>query len=424
LSRSSEPAVYHITMAPQSTKQAVPTHNSSSDVSDDEWAQLLKEEADRYPTPAIDKSTIWLAGAFIFALAILWPPLILVGTYFLSVFLPYSFRVNDDGASRRKLLDTFDKHDTLSGSRREVPENVRLENGYWTNDRGSLMYWTILTPKDKPIKAVLCHCHGFLDTPTFTKRKELTMMAQHGIAVVMVDYEGHGRSDGALGLIMDWAVLANDVHTFFLETTTAKFHGKKVFLMGESMGGAVAFTIIQAHPDAYHGVNFVAPMCKISKDMIPPEWVISLARKITGPTGTASRIGYLPIAPSKADLKMSTFKLPHKRALNSRVPSVYARKPRLATGRELLNATTLISESLAEFSLPFLIQHGTADRVTDPKLSQALYDESKSNDKTIRLYDGMWHALTAGEPEENAQRVLNDSIQWILERAEGDKKLQ
>jgi acylglycerol lipase len=319
-------------------------------------------------------------------------------------------------------LDQFDKQDTLSISRRELPEDIRLENGYWTNDRGSLMYYTILMPKDKPIKAVLCHCHGYVDTPTYTKRRELSFLAQRGIAVVMVDYEGHGRSDGALGLIMDWNILINDVHTFFLETTKTEFPGTQVFLVGESMGGAVAFSIIKSHPEDYRGVIFMAPMCKIGKDMTPPEWVISLARKIAGPTGTATALGFLPIAPAKGDLKMLTFKLPRKRALISRPPSQFARKPRLATARELLDATQVISNSLGEFNAPFLVQHGTADRVTDPKLSQALYDESKSEDKTIRLYEGMWHSLTAGETDENTELVYNDTIQWILERVEGNKK--
>jgi esterase/lipase len=87
------------------------------------------------------------------------------------------------------------------------------------------------------------------------------------------------------------------------------------------------------------------------------------------------------------------------------------------------DTTTKISSSLSEFEAPFLVQHGSADRVTDPKLSQALYDESRSKDKTIRLYDGMWHCLIGGEPHENVELVLRDSIGWILARAvDNDRK--
>ena len=62
------------------------------------------------------------------------------------------------------------------------------------------------------------------------------------------------------------------------------------------------------------------------------------------------------------------------------------------------------------------MQHGLADRVTDPQLSQALYDGANSADKTIKLYEDMWHAL-GGEPIENVYKVYDDTIAWVLERA-------
>ena len=69
------------------------------------------------------------------------------------------------------------------------------------------------------------------------------------------------------------------------------------------------------------------------------------------------------------------------------------------------------------FSFALLVQHGSSDRVTDPKLSQALYDEASSKDKSILLYEGMWHSVS-GETEENVEKVLNDRIAWVLERAD------
>ena len=78
--------------------------------------------------------------------------------------------------------------------------------------------------------------------------------------------------------------------------------------------------------------------------------------------------------------------------------------------------TAHISNNLKDFDAPFLVQHGKDDRVTDPNLSQALYDESKSTDKTIKLYEGMWHAITSGEADKDIDLVINDSISWILER--------
>ena len=138
---------------------------------------------------------------------------------------------------------------------------------------------------------------------------------------------------------------------------------------------------------------------------------------LIGPSGTASTfLGYLPIAPSKNDLKDLTHRIKEKGIQSSCCPLGYDRNPRLATARELIGVTQRISASLGEFSAPFLILHGKEDRVTDPMLSQALYNESKSVDKSIQLYDGMWHALTCGESDDNIDRIFADVTQWILAR--------
>jgi acylglycerol lipase len=90
-----------------------------------------------------------------------------------------------------------------------------------------------MTPVNQPVKAVVCYCHGYSDTPSYTKRKEFTYIVEQGIAVVMIDYEGHGRSDGTLGLIKDWDVMINDVNGYFQEVVAKVFPDKKIFLMGE-----------------------------------------------------------------------------------------------------------------------------------------------------------------------------------------------
>ena len=283
-----------------------------------------------------------------------------------------------------------------------------------------LLCTCIMTPKNKPITAVVCFCHGYTDHVAFSKLMEFQRLCEHGIAFVGIEYEGHGRSDGPLGLINDWEVLVDDVSTFFKQVTAQpRFAKLPAFLMGESMGGAIAYCTYNRIPSTFKGVVFVCPMCKISDDMLPPHYVIDFLKWMLGPSGTTSFLGYLPIAPSK-DLADWTHRIRDKGLVIWRCPLIYDRHPRLATARELIDVTQRISHGLADFEAPFLVLHGKADRVTDPVLSQALYDESKSNDKTIRLYEGMWHALTSGESDENIDMVFNDVIQWVLERSGGD----
>lgn len=73
-----------------------------------------------------------------------------------------------------------------------------------------------------------------------------------------------------------------------------------------------------------------------------------------------------------------------------------------------------------QVTLPFFVLHGEADIVTDPEVSRALYEKSSSRDKTIKLYPGMWHGLTSGEPDENIEIVFSDIIDWLDKHAGGN----
>uniref|UniRef100_A0A0A8ZYC2 Uncharacterized protein n=1 Tax=Arundo donax TaxID=35708 RepID=A0A0A8ZYC2_ARUDO len=73
---------------------------------------------------------------------------------------------------------------------------------------------------------------------------------------------------------------------------------------------------------------------------------------------------------------------------------------------------------LHQVSLPFLIVHGGADKVTDPSVSELLYRSAPSQDKTLKLYPGMWHALTSGESPDNIHTVFVDIIAWLDQRSQ------
>lgn len=70
-----------------------------------------------------------------------------------------------------------------------------------------------------------------------------------------------------------------------------------------------------------------------------------------------------------------------------------------------------------QVTVPFLVLHGTADVVTDIEVSQALYAQASSADKTIRMYADGCHALLQGEPDDQRQRIAKDIIDWIDKRA-------
>ncbi|KAG8085306.1 hypothetical protein GUJ93_ZPchr0010g7569 [Zizania palustris] len=83
-----------------------------------------------------------------------------------------------------------------------------------------------------------------------------------------------------------------------------------------------------------------------------------------------------------------------------------------------------VEESLSQVTMPFFILHGEADTVTDPEVSRALYERAASGDKTIKLYPGMWHGLTAGEPDDNVELVFSDIVAWLNDRSHGHRSVQ
>jgi len=372
-----------------------------------------------YPSPArVGSGKIVAFGLLLTGLACVSPLLLLILTAVLAIILPVLYRENDDGENRRKLYNEFLQ-------REDLPERVRckdvnLNERYWTNDRGMLLLTSIMTPKGRTRsqnepKGVILFCHGYQDNPSFLKRMEYQRFVKAGFAVVMIEYEGHGRSDGPNALIPCFDTLLNDVHAYFKHIVETEFPTKKKFLMGESMGGAVAYSLIQNHGDFYDGVILVAPMVKIQ--IAPPDWITNILSCLLGKSGTVDSFTILPIAPSKGgDIASLSFR-DEKKLLWAKVcPTKHDRKPRLATARELLGATRKISASLGDFDAPFLVQHGLEDFVTCPKISEALYRESQSEDKTLKLYQGMRHNLTAGELDENIDTVFDDAIAWALAR--------
>jgi len=197
---------------------------------------------------------------------------------------------------------------------------------------------SILTPAKKDIEAVVCLCHGYMDNASFFKRHEYIRLVNRGIALVTIEYQGHGRSDGELVYLPSWEDNIQDVVSYFRQTVNESFASKPCFLMGESMGGAISFDVYDRSRNIsdlnWKGVILCSPMCKISEEIMPPPFVLRLFEFLLGPLGSETWLGHLPIAPSGT---MNGFKLAHRRQLAQCVPTwPGCRKPRLATARELI----------------------------------------------------------------------------------------
>ncbi|KAF3575409.1 hypothetical protein F2Q69_00061037 [Brassica cretica] len=226
----------------------------------------------------------------------------------------------------------------------------------------------------------------------------------NGFKVYGIDWIGHGGSDGLHAYVpsLDYAV--TDLNSF-LEKVIAENPGLPCFCVGHSTGGAI-----------------------ILKAMLDPK----IEAQVSGIVLTSPAVGVQPshpifgvIAPFLAFLipryQLSAAKkkiMPVSRdpeALLAKYsdPLVYTGFIRARTGYEILRLGSHLLENLNRIKVPFLVLHGTADTVTDPKATQRLYDEASSSDKSIKLFDGLLHDLLF-EPERGI--IAGVILDWLNRR--------
>ena len=70
-----------------------------------------------------------------------------------------------------------------------------------------------------------------------------------------------------------------------------------------------------------------------------------------------------------------------------------------------------------QVSAPLLIIHGGADKVTDPVVSQFLYEKASSKHKTLKIYGGGCHNILEGEFDDRILSVHDDIISWLDSRS-------
>ncbi|HLX01526.1 MAG TPA: alpha/beta hydrolase, partial [Trinickia sp.] len=80
------------------------------------------------------------------------------------------------------------------------------------------------------------------------------------------------------------------------------------------------------------------------------------------------------------------------------------------TGAEILEAMTHIENRRATLSIPVLVFHGTADKLTEPDGSRDFAAHVGSADRTLTLYEGSYHETMN---DLDRERVIEALIEWI-----------
>ena len=222
---------------------------------------------------------------------------------------------------------------------------------------------------------------------------------QADYVVSSMDLPNHGRSDGVKGHVDSFSVFQNAVLGLYLKIKDA-YPAHPLFILGHSMGGLITARFFIDHQDKFQGAVLSGPAIETVEQ--PPAWQVKLITVI------AKILPKVGITPTVDGAMVS--RLPTTVQAYNNDPLINANKLSAKLLVEFSNTMGEVKKSAQVISLPLLIMHGSEDKLTEPKGSQWLYDNVASNDKTIRMYEGLYHEIF-NEPEGPA--IYQEVVDWL-----------
>ena len=223
-------------------------------------------------------------------------------------------------------------------------------------------------------------------------------LVQRDHAVYAVDHRGHGRSSGPRANIERFAHLVADFCAF-TERCAGEHPATPVFMLGHSMGGAVAFASALRQQHRLQGLVLSAPA--LATGQAVPRWQEMFVRLLSL---VAPDTGALTLPPDAVSRDPSVV------ARYAADPLVHHKAIPARTLVELLRAMQGFPASAPGLRLPTLVLHGTADKLVPLAATQPVYRAFGTRDCVVQLYEGLYHEVF-NEPER--ERVTADLLRWL-----------
>lgn len=274
---------------------------------------------------------------------------------------------------------------------------------YATMADGYRLPVSVWQPAAEP-QAIILGLHGFNDYRlAFTAAAEF--MAASGIVTYAYDQRGFGETEQR-GIWPGAGVLQQDASTM-VQLLCEHYPGIPLYLLGESMGGAVVMDMVEeAETACLDGVILIAPAVWGWQTM--PAWQRSILWMAahTAPAQTLTGEG-LEITPSD-NVEML-------RALGRDPLVIKATRVDAMYGLTNLMESALLSSQ--QINLPTLILYGENDDIIPPnsvcEMMKGLPDSPAARWQMV-LYPEGYHMLTR---DLQADVVLQDMVSWIHDRS-------
>lgn len=273
---------------------------------------------------------------------------------------------------------------------------MKHQEGYLKGVRDTDIFYQYWLPEGEP-KATLLVVHGVREH-SGRYMNVVNHLVPSGYGVYGIDHIGHGKSDGERVYVerfQDYTTTLKKCFDMIREWQPER----PIFLIGHSMGGLISAAFLLEHQDELSGAVLSAPSIKVSDNT--SQAIIFVGKLLSIIMPKAGLIKFDAEGVSRDPAVVDAY-------IND--PLAYTEKITARLGAEILKTMQRVTEQATEISLPIMIVQGSGDKVIDPRGAQLLYDLVASEDKTIKIYEGLYHEVF-NEPEH--EQVLNDVKTWL-----------
>jgi alpha-beta hydrolase superfamily lysophospholipase len=276
---------------------------------------------------------------------------------------------------------------------------ARHEEGFLHARDNLRLYWQRYTPPT-PLATVAVAPGGGDHSGRYPGLTAALVRA--GFEVELLDFRGHGQSDGRRWHIDAFSDYVGDLDVFMAHVR-AGADGRRVFLVGHSQGGLIATSWALAGRREISGVVLSSPFFRLAHE--PPRL------KVLGGRLAGAIVPWLPIA---TGLRMEDLTADEDMRRWTDADPLYGRTTTPRWFDEAMRAQREILPRAPTFSHPLLVLVGEADQIADPASARAFFDAAASPDKAFASYPGFRHELFN---ERDAERPIAETVTWLRQRA-------
>jgi len=224
---------------------------------------------------------------------------------------------------------------------------------------------------------------------------------KRGYHLASFDLRGHGLSDGKRGFSPSLNHLMDDIDLFLHESQDKLGQDLPVFLYGHSLGANLVLNFGLRRKPNVSGV--IATGTSFAFAFEPPKFKLFLGKilaKVWPSCTMSNELEQNALSRDQAIVKAYQDDV----FVHDRISA------RLVT--DIIESGQFALNHAEDWTLPLLLMHGTADRITSSQASEEFAKRSSPYTELV-LYDGCYHEI---HNDFNKEEVIEKMIGWLNER--------